>query len=56
MNLRSNYTDTIVDLMKNTVANGSPVNPPVWWIDPTDADAYAIDDRKEILSITINCM
>uniref|UniRef100_A0A2S2NFM9 Putative family 31 glucosidase n=1 Tax=Schizaphis graminum TaxID=13262 RepID=A0A2S2NFM9_SCHGA len=45
MELRSNYTDTIVDLMKNTVANGSPVNPPVWWIDPTDADAYAIDDQ-----------
>ncbi|XP_025203032.1 myogenesis-regulating glycosidase-like [Melanaphis sacchari] len=45
MDLRSNYTDTIVDLMKNTVANGSPVNPPVWWIDPTDIDAYTIDDQ-----------
>jgi len=56
MNLRSNYTDTIVDLMKNTVANGSPVNPPVWWIDPTDVDAYAIDDRKEINFIIINCV
>lgn len=56
MNLRSNYTDTIVDLMKNTVANGSPVNPPVWWIDPTDTDAYEIDDRKKIHLIIIICM
>ncbi|XP_001952674.2 myogenesis-regulating glycosidase [Acyrthosiphon pisum] len=45
MDLRNKYTDTIVDLMKHTVAHGSPVNPPVWWIDPTDSDAHAIDDQ-----------
>lgn len=53
MALRNNYTDTIVDLMKNTVAHGTPVNPPVWWIDPTNTDAHAIDNRKEMLLITI---
>lgn len=49
MNLRNNYTDTIVDLMKNTVAKGSPVNPPVWWIDPTDPDAHDISDGNEMI-------
>lgn len=48
MALRNDYTDTIVDLMKQTVANGTPVNPPVWWIDPTNTNAHAIDDRKEM--------
>jgi len=54
MALRNNYTDTIVDLMKHTVAHGTPVNPPVWWIDPTNTYAHAIDNRKEMLLITID--
>lgn len=45
MDLRNNHTDTIVNLMKQTVAHGTPVNPPVWWIDPTDTDAHKIDDQ-----------
>lgn len=32
--------------MKNTVATGSPINAPVWWIDPTDSEAHAIADGK----------
>jgi len=52
MALRKNYTDRIVDLMKLTVAHGTPVNPPVWWIDPTSTDAHAIDNRKEINLMT----
>jgi len=54
MALRNNYTDTIVDLMKQTVAQGTPVNPPIWWIDPTNTDAHAIDNRKEIRLITVD--
>lgn len=46
MNIRSNYTNTIIGLMKKSVANGSPLNPPVWWIDPTDPVAQSIDDGK----------
>lgn len=48
MDLRDNYTDTIIQLMRNSVAKGSPVNPPVWWIDPTDPVAHLIDDGKKI--------
>lgn len=44
MDLRSKHTDTIVKLMRNTVGNGSPVNPPVWWIDPTNPEAHSIAD------------
>lgn len=42
MDLRSKYTDTIIQLMKNTVSKGSPVNPPIWWIDPTNSEAHSI--------------
>lgn len=48
MDLRGNYTDIIIQLMRNSVAKGSPVNPPVWWIDPTDPVAHSIDDGKKI--------
>jgi len=48
MNLRANYTDTIVDLMRSSVSKGSPLNPRVWWIDPTDPVAQIIDDGQNI--------
>lgn len=50
MDLRGNYTDVVIELMRKSV-NGSPINPPIWWIDPTDADAYAIDDGKERIAV-----
>jgi len=47
MNLRANYTDTIIELMRSSVGKGTPLNPPVWWIDPTDPVAQAIADGKQ---------
>ncbi|CAG9820285.1 unnamed protein product [Phaedon cochleariae] len=35
---------TSPDVMEASKLNGSPVNPPIWWIDPTDAEALACDD------------
>jgi len=46
MNLRANYTDTIIELMRSSVGMGTPLNPPVWWIDPTDPIAQVIDDGQ----------
>jgi len=46
MDLRNKHTDTIIELMRTNVAKGSPVNPPVWWIDPTDPIAHSIADGK----------
>ncbi|XP_026682066.1 myogenesis-regulating glycosidase-like [Diaphorina citri] len=40
------YSGVIVDAMKRAVKDGSPVNPPIWWVDPTDPIALACDDRK----------
>lgn len=48
MDIRSNYTETIIQLMRQSVADGSPVNPPIWWIDPTDPVAHYIYDGKQI--------
>ncbi|KAL5234234.1 hypothetical protein ACI65C_001644 [Semiaphis heraclei] len=45
MNIRANYTDTIIKLMRRSVSEGSPLNPPVWWIDPTDPVSQTIADE-----------
>jgi myogenesis-regulating glycosidase len=45
--LHGKYTYNIVTRFRLAVANGDPVNPPVWWIDPTDSVAQTIADRKD---------
>ncbi|XP_050548130.1 myogenesis-regulating glycosidase-like, partial [Daktulosphaira vitifoliae] len=45
MDLHQKYADLIVQLMENAVSTGTPVNPPIWWIDPTDTTAFYIDDE-----------
>lgn len=32
--------------MKASIEKGIPVNPPIWWIDPEDLEALAVDDGK----------
>lgn len=34
-----------MERFKLAVANGDPVNPPIWWIAPEDKIAQAIDDE-----------
>lgn len=42
--LHKNYSAEIIEAMQASVENGTPVNPPIWWIDPTDPVALATDD------------
>jgi hypothetical protein len=30
--------------MNNIVTDGTPVNLPIWWVDPTNADALKLND------------
>lgn len=32
--------------MKKSLKYGTPVNPPIWWIDPTNQVAHSINDGK----------
>ncbi|KAJ2949769.1 hypothetical protein O0L34_g15702 [Tuta absoluta] len=43
--LHAELADAIVEAMENSVAYGTPVNPPIWWLDPTDQVALACDDE-----------
>ncbi|XP_046412029.1 myogenesis-regulating glycosidase-like [Neodiprion fabricii] len=43
--LHEAYAPTIIEAMNALVANGTPVNPPVWWLDPTNSEAYNISDE-----------
>ncbi|XP_049768988.1 myogenesis-regulating glycosidase-like [Schistocerca cancellata] len=42
IDLRAQYAPRIVELMKKTVEDGTPVNLPIWWLDPTDSTAQEI--------------
>ncbi|XP_049837929.1 myogenesis-regulating glycosidase-like [Schistocerca gregaria] len=43
--LHARHAPRITDLMKKAVRDGSPVNPPVWWIAPTDDTALGINSE-----------
>ncbi|XP_065224574.1 myogenesis-regulating glycosidase-like [Planococcus citri] len=45
VDLHVQYSDKIIEAMKNSVKYGTPVNPPLWWIDPTDPETYLIDSE-----------
>ena len=44
MALHASYAPKIVELANNATTSGEPINRPVWWIDPKDVEALAIDD------------
>ncbi|XP_072377024.1 myogenesis-regulating glycosidase-like [Diabrotica undecimpunctata] len=44
-NLHEEYGDKIIEAMKASIEKGTPVNPPIWWIDPTDSFSYTIYDE-----------
>ena len=43
--LHAQHADTIIALARQTMVDGSPINRPVWWLDPSDETALAIDDQ-----------
>ncbi|XP_011868142.1 PREDICTED: uncharacterized family 31 glucosidase KIAA1161 isoform X5 [Vollenhovia emeryi] len=43
--LHANYTDEILNAMQHAIENGTPVNPPIWWVDPTNSEAHKINDE-----------
>ncbi|XP_049791625.1 myogenesis-regulating glycosidase-like [Schistocerca nitens] len=43
--LHARYAPRIVELMRKAVQDGSPVNPPIWWVDPTDDTALGINSE-----------
>ncbi|XP_049837155.1 myogenesis-regulating glycosidase-like [Schistocerca gregaria] len=43
--LHAQYAPRIVELMQKAVEDGTPVNLPVWWLDPTDQTALTINDE-----------
>ncbi|XP_049836583.1 myogenesis-regulating glycosidase-like [Schistocerca gregaria] len=45
ISLHIQYAPLIVELMKKAVEDGTPVNRPIWWIDPTDPTALTIDSE-----------
>ncbi len=44
--LHVQYSSTIISLARQATVNGWPINRPLWWIDPLDSEALAIDSGK----------
>ena len=44
--LHYQYSDKIVELARKKVADGTPINLPLWWLDPTDEEALRIDSGE----------
>ena len=42
--LRQDFASIIKQLAHNAVLTGEPINRPIWWADPTDIQAYGIED------------
>lgn len=51
MELHKTYTPNILAAMNKAVLDGTPVNPPIWWIAPTDEVALSVGDRKQFNAI-----
>ena len=47
--LRNSYSSLIVDLAREAVITGAPINRPIWWIDPTDKEAMKVDSGRYVL-------
>ncbi|KAL3266159.1 hypothetical protein HHI36_010344, partial [Cryptolaemus montrouzieri] len=45
VDLHEKYSDVIIEAMVQTITKGTPTNPPIWWVDPTDPVALAVDDE-----------
>ena len=45
--LHADYAAKIIGLAESSVASGEPINRPIWWVDPTDQEALAIDSGKK---------
>lgn len=42
--MHESYAEQIIERMRLAVKTGEPLNPPIWWIDPTDKVAQKIHD------------
>ncbi|XP_049764904.1 myogenesis-regulating glycosidase-like isoform X1 [Schistocerca cancellata] len=43
--LHAEYGNMIIDLAEQKVTNGTPINLPIWWLNPADATALGIDSE-----------
>ena len=43
--LHEDHAPTILALAQQATEDGSPINRPLWWIDPTDQEALGVEDQ-----------
>nr|CAD7257000.1 unnamed protein product [Timema shepardi] len=53
--LHAEYSDVILDRAARAVQDGSPLNPPIWWVDPEDAIAQTVEDGAALCRAADQC-
>ncbi|ODN05937.1 hypothetical protein Ocin01_00778 [Orchesella cincta] len=43
--IREENWNEILHAVNSTISDGSPINRPMWWVDPEDRETYNIDDQ-----------
>jgi hypothetical protein len=52
--LHERYADKIISLAQQSTVDGSPINRPLWWIDPLDPIAQVIDSGTVNQQLSLN--
>ncbi|CAH0558146.1 unnamed protein product, partial [Brassicogethes aeneus] len=45
IDLHAKYSYEIINAMDRAIQTGTPVNPPIWWVDPMNKEAHKINDE-----------
>lgn len=47
--IRNEFKDEILQAARQTIEDGSPINRPLWWLDPEDTETYTVDSGTQLL-------
>jgi hypothetical protein len=51
--IRLKFHAEILAAARQAVEDGTPINRPLWWVDPTDPETFVIDSGKKQLRICL---
>jgi hypothetical protein len=48
--IRLKFHAEILAAARQAVEDGTPINRPLWWVDPTDPETFVIDSGKQTIT------
>jgi len=47
LKIREQYHSEIIKAANQSLIDGTPINRPIWWVDPSDPETFAIEQCKQ---------